>query len=90
LFLIYPVFSVFAVSFLTRPAISRSRILNFFGPAFYQQSLWNSLAIPPWPTLATTLRGDPWAFLPCAAAGAGKIANPGAAALPLVLPSLSR
>ncbi len=88
LFLIYPVFSVFAVSFLDKAGhFTFANYVNILGRSFYQQSLWNSLAIGALATLATTVLGIPMAFCLARLPVPGKSAILVLAALPLVLPS---
>ena len=59
LFLIYPVFSVFAVSFLDKAGhLTADNYVRILGRSFYQQSLWNSLTIGALATLATTVKSS--------------------------------
>src|SRR5258708_4687866 len=88
LFLIYPVFSVFAVSFLDKAGhLTTENYVRILGRSFYQQRLWNSLTIGALATLATTVLGVPMAFCLARLPVPGKSAILVLAALPLVLPS---
>ncbi|HTZ76717.1 MAG TPA: iron ABC transporter permease [Stellaceae bacterium] len=88
LFLLYPVFSVLAVSFLDKAGhLTAANYVRILGRSFYQESLWNSLWIGGLATLATTALGVPLAFCLARLPVPGKSAILVLAALPLVLPS---
>jgi len=88
LFLLYPVYSVFHVSFLDQAGgFTLENYVRILGRSFYQQSLWNSLTIGALATIATTAIGVPLAFCLARLPVPGKSAILVLAALPLVLPS---
>jgi len=88
LFLLYPVYSVFHVSFLDQAGgFTLDNYVRILGRSFYQQSLWNSLTIGALATIATTAIGVPLAFCLARLPVPGKSAILVLAALPLVLPS---
>jgi iron(III) transport system permease protein len=88
LFLLYPVFAVFHVSFLDKAGgFTLDNYVRILGRSFYRQSLWNSLGIGALATLAATAIGVPLAFCLARLPVPGKSAILVLAALPLVLPS---
>jgi iron(III) transport system permease protein len=89
LFLLYPLWNVFAASFLDRSGnvawfANYARVL---ARPFYQRALWNSLGIGAVATLVTTALAVPLAFCIARLPLPGKPLLVALATLPLVLPS---
>ena len=89
LFLLYPLWNVFAVSFLDRSGhvAGLANYTRVLARPFYQRALWNSLGIGAAATAATTALAVPLAFCIARLPLPGKKLLVALATLPLVLPS---
>ncbi|MCC6471824.1 MAG: iron ABC transporter permease [Alphaproteobacteria bacterium] len=88
LFFVYPLFTVFKVSFIDAQAhITLANYAKILSKGFYQQAFINSFAIGIASTIGTTLLGVPLAYCVARLPVPGKSAVLVLIALPLVLPS---